>query len=139
MSSELSIAVKIGAVVGGAVGAIRSVLRGTRDVTSKVSLLQREYDVLGRVIRRTTQSGSADLARLENQQAQIGNSLRRMTRTQMGQQSIQTRLDAGLEYRKKMREEVAGAVAGLGTVLIPIKAAMSFESSMADVRKSSRF
>ena len=135
MSSELSIAVKIGAVVGGAVGAIRSVLRGTRDVTSKVSLLQREYDVLGRVIRRTTQSGSADLARLEKQQAQIGNSLRRMTRTQMGQQSIQTRLDAGLEYRKKMREEVAGAVAGLGTVLIPIKAAMSFESSMADVRK----
>ena len=99
------------------------------------SLLQREYDVLGRAIRRATQSGSADLARLERQQTRIGNSLRNMTRTQTMQQMVQTRLDMGRNTREQLRSEAMGAMAGMGAVLVPIKAAMDFESSMADVRK----
>ncbi|WP_277074782.1 phage tail tape measure protein [Simonsiella muelleri] len=135
MSAELSIVVKIGAAVGGAVGAIRSVVRGVADMGRSTSLLQREYDVLGRAIRRATQSGSADLARLERQQTRIGNSLRNMTRTQTMQQMVQTRLDMGRNTREQLRSEAMGAMAGMGAVLVPIKAAMDFESSMADVRK----
>ena len=97
--------------------------------------MQREYDVLGRAIRRATQSGSADLARLERQQTRIGNSLRNMTRTQTMQQMVQTRLDMGRNTREQLRSEAMGAMAGMGAVLVPIKAAMDFESSMADVRK----
>ena len=135
MSAELSIVVKIGAAVGGAVGAIRSVVRGVADMGRSTSLLQREYDVLGRAIRRATQSGSADLARLERQQTRIGNSLRSMTHTQTMQQTVQTRLDMGRNTREQLRSEAMGAMAGMGAVLVPIKAAMDFESSMADVRK----
>ncbi|WP_314342846.1 phage tail tape measure protein [Simonsiella muelleri] len=135
MSAELSIVVKIGAAVGGAVGAIRSVVRGVADMGRSTSLLQREYDVLGRAIRRATQSGSADLVRLERQQTRIGNSLRNMTRTQTMQQMVQTRLDMGRNTREQLRSEAMGAMAGMGAVLVPIKAAMDFESSMADVRK----
>ena len=135
MSAELSIVVIIGAAVGGAVGAIRSVVRGVADMGRSTSLLQREYDVLGRAIRRATQSGSADLARLERQQTRIGNSLRNMTRTQTMQQMVQTRLDMGRNTREQLRSEAMGAMAGMGAVLVPIKAAMDFESSMADVRK----
>ena len=135
MSAELSIVVKIGAAVGGAVGAIRSVVRGVADMGHSTSLLQREYDVLGRAIRHATQSGSADLARLERQQTRIGNSLRSMTRTQTMQQTVQTRLDMGRNTREQLRSEAMGAMAGMGAVLVPIKVAMDFESSMADVRK----
>lgn len=135
MSAELSIVVKIGAAVGGAIGAIRSVLRGTQDMGSSTKLLQREYDVLGRSIRRATQSGSVNLVRLQRQQTRLGKTLRDMAVTQTMQQTVQMRLSNGKEYREQLRSEALGAFAGMGTVLIPIKAAMNFESAMADVKK----
>lgn len=135
MSAELSIAIKIGAVVGGAVAALRSVTSNTRSLRESATLAQRQYDVLGRVIRQTTQSGSTDLARLQRQQEQLGRSIQSLNRVQNWRNNSQMRLENGRAAREQMKSEVMGAVAGLGTVLIPIKAAMSFESSMADVRK----
>ena len=41
----------------------------------------------------------------------------------------------GRNTREQLRSEAMGAMAGMGAVLVPIKAAMDFESSMADVRK----
>lgn len=135
MSAELSIAIKIGAVVGGSLTALRSIVSSTRNLGDSVSLVQRQYDVLGRAIRQATQTGRADLARLQHQQEQLGRSARYLSRVQNWQNTAQSRLTLGHENRKQLREEVTGALAGLGTVLIPIKAAISFESSMADVRK----
>ena len=135
MSAELSIVVKIGAAVGGTMAAFRSLLRGSGDLQRSTSLLQREYDVLGRAIRRATQSGGSDLQRLQRQQDRVGDSLRRLNTTQNMRQSVRTRLDNGREYREQLRSEAMGAFAGMGTVLVPIKMAMDFESAMADVRK----
>lgn len=50
-------------------------------------------------------------------------------------QAIQTRLELERGSREKMRSEVMGVVAAVGTVIMPIKVAMDFESSMAEVRK----
>lgn len=135
MSAELSIAIKIGATVGGALGAIRSLLSGTRDMASSTATLQKEYQSLGREIRKATQTGSADLARLKRQQEQLGNTIRSMQRNQSFSQTIQTKLDTRRANREQLRSEALGAFAGVGTVLIPIKAAMNFESAMADVKK----
>lgn len=135
MSAELSIAIKIGATVGGALGAIRSLLSGTRDMASSTSALQKEYHSLGREINRVAKSGSADLSRLKRQQEQLGNTIRSMQRNQSFSQTIQTKLDTRRANREQLRSEALGAFAGVGTVLIPIKAAMNFESAMADVKK----
>ena len=135
MAAELSIAINIGAAVGGAVAAIRSVLGGTRDLASSVSILQRQYDVLGRAIRRASASGSADLARLQRQQAELGQTLNRMNRRHTQLQAIQTRLELGRNAREQLRSEAMSVIAGVGATLLPIKMAMDFESSMADVRK----
>ncbi len=135
MSAELSIVVKIGAVVGGSMAAIRSLLRGSGDLQRGTSLLQREYDVLGRAIRRATQSGSSDLQRLQRQQERIGSTLGRMNSVQGFHQSMQGRLEWGRNYREQLRAEAVGAFASMGTVIVPIKMAMDFESAMADVRK----
>lgn len=135
MAAELSIAINIGAAVGGAVAAIRSVLGGTRDLASSVSILQRQYDVLGRAIHRASASGSADLARLQRQQAELGQTLNRMNRRHTQLQAIQTRLELGRDAREKLRSEAMSVIAGVGATLLPIKMAMDFESSMADVRK----
>ena len=101
MSAELSIVVKIGAVVGGSMAAIRSLLRGSGDLQRGTSLLQREYDVLGRAIRRATQSGSSDLQRLQRQQERIGSTLGRMNSVQGFHQSMQGRLEWGRNYREQ--------------------------------------
>ena len=135
MSAELSIAIKVGAAVGGATAAIRSVLGGTRELKRSVAQLQRQYDVLGRSIRQASRSGSADLVRLQQQQAAIGRSVTSLNRRYTRMQAIQTRLELERGSREKMRSEVMGVVAAVGTVIMPIKVAMDFESSMADVRK----
>ncbi|MFC2714271.1 MAG: phage tail tape measure protein [Kingella denitrificans] len=135
MSAELSIAIKVGAAVGGATAAIRSVLGGTRELKRSVTQLQRQYDVLGRSIRQASRSGSADLVRLQQQQAAIGRSVTSLNRRYTRMQAIQTRLELERGSREKMRSEVMGVVAAVGTVIMPIKVAMDFESSMADVRK----
>ena len=135
MSAELSIAIKVGAAVGGATAAIRSVLGGTRELKRSVAQLQRQYDVLGRSIRQASRSGSADLVRLQQQQAAIGRSVTSLNRRYTRMQAIQTRLELERGSREKMRSEVMGVVAAVGTVIMPIKVAMDFESSMAEVRK----
>ena len=135
MSAELSIAIKVGAAVGGATAAIRSVLGGTRELKRSVAQLQRQYDVLGRSIRQASRSGSADLVRLQQHHAAIGRSVTSLNRRYTRMQAIQTRLELERGSREKMRGEVMGVVASVGTVIIPIKVAMDFESSMADVRK----
>ena len=135
MAAELSIAINIGAAVGGAVAAIRSVLGGTRDLANSIAIVQRQYDVLGRSIRQASQSGSADLARLQRQQADLGRTLNGMTNRRSQLQTVQTRLEVGRNEREQMRSEVMGVAAGVGTVTLPIKMAIDFESSMADVRK----
>lgn len=135
MSAELSIAIKVGAAVGGATAAIRSVLGGTRELKRSVAQLQRQYDVLGRSIRQASRSGSADLVRLQQQQAAIGRSVTSLNRRYTRMQTIQTRLELERGSREKMRGEVMGVIASVGTVIMPIKVAMDFETSMAEVRK----
>lgn len=135
MSAELSIAIKLGASVGGAVSAIRTVLGGTRDLGSSTQLLRREYHGLGRTISQISATGSTDLRRLQQQQQSLNASLNAFRRRTVIQAGYATRLENGRAAREQMKSEVMGAFASMGAVLIPIKAAMSFESSMADVRK----
>lgn len=135
MSAELSIAIKFGAVVGGTLSALRTILGGTRDIGTTTQLLRREYRSLGQTISQVSTTGSADLQRLQRHQDALGRSLHNMRRQAVRQTGFATRLENGRVAREQMKSEVMGAVAGMGTVLIPIKAAMSFESSMADVRK----
>ena len=135
MSAELSIAIKVGATVGGAVSMLRTLVGGTRDLRQTTQLLQHEYRSLGQSISRMSVAGGADLQRLQQRHEALGRSMRILRRHSARQTVIQTRLAAERDKREQMRSEVMGAVAGVGTVIVPIKAAMDFESSMADVRK----
>lgn len=135
MSAELSIAIKVGATVGGATAVLRTLLGNTRDLRNATQLLRREYRSLGQAVKQAEASGSADLQRLRRNQAALWESTRRLRHLSMRQSAIQTRLELERGSREKMRGEVMGVVAAVGTVVMPIKVAMDFESSMADVRK----
>ena len=135
MSAELSIAIKVGATVGGATAVLRTLLGNTRDLRNATQLLRREYRSLGQAVKQAEASGSADLQRLRRNHAALWESTRRLRHLSMRQAAIQTRLELERGSREKMRSEVMGVVAAVGTVIMPIKVAMDFESSMAEVRK----
>ncbi len=135
MSAELSIAIKVGATVGGATAVLRTLLGNTRDLRNATQLLRREYRSLGQAVKQAEASGSADLQRLRRNQAALWESTRRLRHLSMRQSAIQTRLELERGSREKMRSEVMGVVAAVGTVIMPIKVAMDFETSMAEVRK----
>lgn len=135
MSAELSIAIKVGATVGGATAVLRTLLGNTRDLRNATQLLRREYRSLGQAVKQAEASGSADLQRLRRNQAALWESTRRLRHLSMRQSAIQTRLELERGSREKMRSEVMGVIASVGTVIMPIKVAMDFETSMADVRK----
>ena len=135
MSAELSIAIKVGATVGGATAVLRTLLGNTRDLRNATQLLRREYRSLGQAVKQAEASGSADLQRLRRNQAALWESTRRLRHLSMRQSAIQTRLELERGSREKMRSEVMGVIAAVGTVIMPIKVAMDFETSMAEVRK----
>lgn len=135
MSAELSIAIKVGATVGGATAALRTLLGNTRDLRNATQLLRREYRSLGQAVKQAEASGSADLQRLRRNHAALWESTRRLRHLSMRQSAIQTRLELERGSREKMRSEVMGVIAAVGTVIMPIKVAMDFETSMAEVRK----
>lgn len=135
MAAELSIAINIGAAVGGAVAAIRTVLGGTRDLTATSRLLRREYRDLRQTISQMGASGGASLQRLQSAQQSLAQSANRMRRQAVRQVGYSLHLENQRNLREQMRSEVMGAAASLGVVMLPIKMAADFESSMADVRK----
>lgn len=135
MSAELSIAIKFSAALGGTVSALRTILGGTRDIGATTQVLRREYRSLGQTIREFSAAGGADLQRLQRRQQVLGQNLHNMRLQTIKQAGFATRLENGRAAREQMKSEVIGAAAGIGAVLVPIKASMDFESSMADVRK----
>lgn len=135
MAAELSILVKVGASIGGTVSALRSLVGGVNGVRHSVQILRNEQLRLGDSIRQSTGVGRTELARLQRQYDGLGRSITRLNRNRLRQNAIEAQLTNLRNSREQMKTEVMGAVAAAGIPLVPIKMAMDFESSMADVRK----
>nr|DAS10177.1 MAG TPA: minor tail protein [Caudoviricetes sp.] len=135
MAAELSILVKVGASIGGTVSALRSLVGGVNGVRHSVQILRNEQLRLGDSIRQSTGVGRTELARLQRQYDGLGRSITRLNRNRLRQNAIEAQLTNLRNSREQMKTEVMGAVAAAGIPLVPVKMAMDFESSMADVRK----
>lgn len=135
MAAELSILVKVGASIGGTVSALRSLVGGVNGVRHSVQILRNEQLRLGDSIRQSTGVGRTELARLQRQYDGLGRSINQLNRNRRLHGVIDARLANFRAGREQMKTEVMGAVAAAGIPLVPIKVAMDFESSMADVRK----
>ena len=135
MAAELSILVKVGASIGGTVSALRSLVGGVNGVRHSVQILRNEQLRLGDSIRQSTGVGRTELARLQRQYDGLGRSISRLNRNRLRQSTIEAQLTNLRNGREQMKTEVMGAVAAAGIPLVPVKMAMDFESSMADVRK----
>lgn len=137
MASELSIVIKASALIGGAMGALRSLVGGVDGVRSSVQELEREQSRLKRAMGMFGQSDG--LSKLQHQYDTLGKNIRTLKANAEIQTKITTRLDSLRDAREQMKSEVLGAAASVGVVLTPVKFAMDFESAMADVKKVVNF
>ena len=139
MSAELSIVVKIGAAIGGTIAAIRSVGGGVDFVRRSTTLLRREQLLLGRAIRDSSRQGSSELRRLQRQYDGLGETMSRIRRNQNQRGRIDAAIQRNRSIRDSLKSEILSTVAAVGVVSVPIKLAIEFESAMADVRKVVNF
>ena len=139
MSAELSIVVKIGAAIGGTIAAIRSVGGGVDFVRRSTTLLRREQLLLGRAIRDSSRQGSSELRRLQRQYDGLGETMSRIRRNQNQRGRIDAVIQRNRSVRDSLKSEILSTVAAVGVVSVPIKLAIEFESAMADVRKVVNF
>ncbi|OAM37489.1 phage tail tape measure protein [Eikenella halliae] len=139
MSAELSIVVKIGAAIGSTIAAIRSVGGGVDFVRRSTTLLRREQLLLGRAIRDSSRQGSSELRRLQRQYDGLGETMSRIRRNQNQRGRIDAAIQRNRSVRDSLKSEILSTVAAVGVVSVPIKLAIEFESAMADVRKVVNF
>ncbi|MFA9486127.1 MULTISPECIES: phage tail tape measure protein [unclassified Moraxella] len=133
MATELSIVISASAMIGGAMSAIRTLTGGLDSVRRSSNILGNEQRRLrGEIDRLGT---STAVPRLQRQYDQLGRTMRDLRMNAVQQAGIQTRLENNRQARANMQGEVMGLVGAGLTLAAPVKLAIDFESSMADVKK----
>lgn len=133
MATELSIVISASAMIGGAMSAIRTLTGGLDSVRRSSKILGNEQRWLRGEIDRL--GGSSAVPTLQRQYDRLGRTMRDLRMNAVQQTGIQTRLENNRQARADMQSQVMGLV-GVGlTLSMPIKLAIDFESSMADVKK----
>lgn len=120
--------------MGGTIAALRSLGGGVDSVRRSTAILRREQQLLNREMQNF-KGNAVGLAQLNQQYHALGQSMRALRSNARGQAFIQEQLQLNSQSREQMRTEAAGLLGMGATVLVPVKLAMDFESSMADVRK----
>lgn len=133
MATELSIVINASAMIGGAMSAIRTLTGGLDSVRRSSNILGNEQRRLRGEIDRL--GGSSAVSHLQRQYDQLGRSMRGLRMNAVQQAGIQTRLENNRQARADMQGEIMGLVGAGFTLSVPIKLAIDFESSMADVKK----
>lgn len=133
MATELSIVISASAMIGGAMNAIRTLTGGLDGVRRSSNILGNEQRLLRGEIDRL--GGSSAVPALQRQYESLGRTMRGLRINAVQQAGIQTRLENNRQARADMQGEVMGLVGAGMTLATPVKLAIDFESSMADVRK----
>lgn len=133
MATELSIVISASAMIGGAMNAIRTLTGGLDGVRRSSKILGNEQRWLRNEIDRLGTSSAVPA--LQRQYESLGRTMRGLRINAVQQAGIQTRLENNRQARADMQSQVMGLVGAGMTIVAPVKLAIDFESSMADVRK----
>ena len=133
MATELSIVMSASAMIGSAMSAIRTLTGGLDSVRRSSNILGNEQRRLRGEIDRL--GSSSAVPKLQRQYEKLGETMRGLRTNAVKQTAIQTRLENNRQARADMQGEIMGLVGAGFTLSVPIKLAIDFESSMADVKK----
>lgn len=142
--ADMSLSMRIGAVVDGSLNRVLGgVNRDFDRLGSSTTQLTARQERLNRIIERGMQRGNMDLTRFRREQERV---TRAIEETQRAQERLNRSVERGRrigEAQSQAGSNLASSTAQLAAFAIPVaasvKAAMDFESAMAEVGKTVEF
>ena len=136
MASDLNLSISVSAAVGGALSGLTNISRAIdtlRSTTQNLTAYQREFGATLNRNRQYLSDGS--VAQLTRDYDRMGASIARLTRRHDQLVRIQAQRAANRGQWEGIKSQWATAAASAGTLVLPVKLAVDFESSMAGVKK----
>ncbi|HEZ2689945.1 TPA: phage tail tape measure protein [Neisseria meningitidis] len=140
MASDLGISISVSAVVGGALSGLTHIGKAMNTLKTTTNTLSERQKELGRVLERNkNRLGVSSAKQLWQEYDKIGNSVAKLTRQYEKLNAVRAQMAAVSSQWTDIKGQWQGALAAAGTLILPVKASIEFESAMADVKKVVNF
>ncbi|MFC5921688.1 phage tail tape measure protein, partial [Neisseria weixii] len=135
MANGFTLGITVGASVGAAVAGIKSV-KSSLDVLDKTSAnLAARQKLLGQTLENPLRMTRSRVGELKREYDQLGRTIAKIDAKRADVAVLQQKRQQHYDKRHNFKDEILGAATAAGAVAVPVKLAVAFESSMADVRK----
>lgn len=135
MANGLTLGITVGASVGAAVAGIKSV-KSSLDVLDKASAnLAKRQKMLGQTLENPLRMTRSRVGELKREYDQLGRAIAKIDAKRTDVALLQQKRQQHYDKRNSFKDEILGAATAAGSIAVPVKLAVEFESSMADVRK----
>ena len=136
MATDLGVSITVSAVVGGALSGLTNIGKAVDTLKTATDNLSARQKELGRTLERNKDRlGVSSAKQLWQEYDKIGASINRLKKEYQSLQQVQLAKDKNNLQWEGIKGQWKGAMAAAGTLFVPVKLAVEFESSMADVRK----
>ncbi len=135
MSADLAIGVKVGISTGAVIAGLTSLKRSVGTLGTETQRLTERQKMLGEVLANPLRMSKMRVGELKREYDRLGHTLDKLRTKQKALATVQEKGRLLSDQRQELKGKVMGAAAWTATAVVPIKLAMDFESSMADVRK----
>ena len=138
-NKKLNATITIGGAVSGSLrGAFGTVKKNTVEIGSAISKLSREQRQLNEAMKRYGQD-SAIFSRMKDRYQTVVGQVERLRSATERLKRVEDARERNLAKRQGYKEGILETVALGATVAVPIKQAMDFEDTLADIRKVANF
>lgn len=136
MASDLGISISVSAVVGGALSGLTHIGKAMKTLEMTTNALSERQKELGRVLERNKSRLSVSSAKqLWQEYERIGHSVAKLTRQYEKLNTVRAQRAAVSSQWADIKGQWQGALVAAGTLILPVKMSIEFESAMADVKK----
>ena len=126
MKSDLGISISVSAVVGGALSGLTNIGKAMDTLKSTTKTLSERQKELGKVLERNKDRlGVSSASKLTQQYKKLN--------------AVRAQREAVNSQWGDIKGQWQGALAAAGTLILPVKVSIEFESAMADVKKVVNF
>lgn len=140
MATDLGVSITVSAVVGGALSGLTNIGKAMNTLKTATETLNTRQKELGNALEiNKDRLGVASAKQLWQEYDKIGASIAKLKQQYQLLNNVRAAKEANSQQWENVKSQWQGAVAAAGTLLLPVKLAVDFESSMADVKKVVNF
>jgi len=140
MKSDLGISISVSAVIGGALSGLTNIGKAMDTLKSTTKTLSERQKELGKVLERNKDRlGVSSAKQLWQEYDKIGLAVSKLTQQYKKLNAVRAQREAVNSQWGDIKGQWQGALAAAGTLILPVKVSIEFESAMADVKKVVNF